>query len=109
MVAHNAQLPYAFILIIGLSVFPVVSESQAIKSFRDCLMCPEMIDIPKGSFLMGSDYGRSEEKPVHKVSIKKKLLLVSTRSHGDSILFLLTAQVIPKKSAAKCTICQVSI
>ena len=59
---------YTFLLIIGLSVFPIVVASQAIKSYRDCSTCPEMIDIPKGSFLMGSDYGRSEEKPVHNVS-----------------------------------------
>jgi formylglycine-generating enzyme required for sulfatase activity len=38
------------------------------KTFRDCPTCPEMVVIPAGAFMMGSnDY--DDEKPVHKVAI----------------------------------------
>jgi formylglycine-generating enzyme required for sulfatase activity len=93
----NKKLRYAFILIIGLSVFPVVAESQAIKSYRDCLKCPEMIDIPKGSFLMGSDYGRSEEKPVHKVSIKKRFAVGKYEVTRGQYSFFVNSSGYPQK------------
>jgi formylglycine-generating enzyme required for sulfatase activity len=38
--------------------------------FRDCPECPEMVVIPAGEFMMGSEE-YSEEKPVHKVMITK--------------------------------------
>ena len=91
------KLPYAFILITGLSVFPVEAESQAIKSYRDCSMCPEMIDIPKGSFLMGSDYGRSEEKPVHKVSIKKSFAAGKYEVTREQYSFFVNSSGYPQK------------
>ena len=54
----------------GIFVYSANVTSQTIKSFRDCMKCPEMVEIQKGSFLMGSDNGRAEEKPVHQVTIK---------------------------------------
>lgn len=39
--------------------------------FRDCDLCPELVVIPSGSFLMGSERGKRREKPVHKVTIAK--------------------------------------
>ena len=42
---------------------------QAGDSFRDCELCPEMVVVPPGSFEMGSDRNRPEEKPSHRVSI----------------------------------------
>src|SRR5205814_1885861 len=33
--------------------------------------CPEMVVVPAGSFLMGSDDGDADEKPVHNVTIAK--------------------------------------
>jgi formylglycine-generating enzyme required for sulfatase activity len=41
------------------------------QSFRDCPSCPEMVVIPAGGFMMGSEDGNTDEKPVHKVSIAK--------------------------------------
>ncbi len=41
-------------------------------SAKDCPTCPEMVDIPAGSFMMGSDAAEStepDEKPRHKVDI----------------------------------------
>ncbi len=38
-------------------------------SFRDCDSCPEMVVVPEGTFLMGSDEGDSDERPVYAVTI----------------------------------------
>ncbi len=38
-------------------------------SFKDCPECPEMVNIPAGSFMMGSEKGESNEKPVHRVEV----------------------------------------
>ena len=42
-------------------------------TFRDCEVCPEMVVVPSGSFMMGSpasEKGRSDyEEPVHRVTI----------------------------------------
>jgi formylglycine-generating enzyme required for sulfatase activity len=38
------------------------------RIFRDCPDCPEMVVVPAGSFMMGSD-DFDDEKPVHKVTI----------------------------------------
>src|SRR5262249_22064310 len=38
--------------------------------FKDCAECPEMVVIPAGSFMMGSDKANNE-KPIHRVTIAK--------------------------------------
>lgn len=63
---------YIYLLIVaGLFFYHAQVISQTANSFRDCVVCPEMVEIPTGSFLMGSDSGRSEEKPAHEVAIEK--------------------------------------
>jgi formylglycine-generating enzyme required for sulfatase activity len=50
----------------------VGNEQRCLKptdSFKDCDTCPEMVVLPAGNFMMGSNDGNSEEKPVHKVTI----------------------------------------
>ena len=37
--------------------------------FRDCDACPEMVVVPAGSYMMGSEEGSSDEEPVHRVTI----------------------------------------
>lgn len=44
---------------------PVVSG----KTFQDCPACPEMVSLPAGSFVMGSDRGDRSEQPAHSVTI----------------------------------------
>ena len=59
---------------IGISLtFTVPAEEQRapLSTFKDCDLCPEMVVIPAGDFLMGSHGGRYDEKPVHRVTIAK--------------------------------------
>jgi formylglycine-generating enzyme required for sulfatase activity len=46
-------------------------EGSPGRVFRDCPDCPEMVVVPAGSFLMGSNDGGADEKPVHQVTIAK--------------------------------------
>jgi len=51
---------------------PSVSEDAGAEpgtTFRDCPVCPEMVVVPEGSFMMGSNKGDFDEKPVHAVTI----------------------------------------
>ena len=58
----------------------LLSSSKANDSFRDCMGCPEMINIKEGFYMMGNDagyghklfnlaMGSSQPKPVHQVRI----------------------------------------
>jgi formylglycine-generating enzyme required for sulfatase activity len=40
-------------------------------TFRDCDLCPLMVAVPAGTFLMGSDRHRPDEKPRHEVGFSK--------------------------------------
>ncbi len=48
-------------------------STQGAATFRDCPDCPEMVAVPAGEFLMGSNDGGGNEKPLHKVTIPKPL------------------------------------
>ena len=56
------------------STKPEVASSKTEVNLRDCDNCPEMVEIPAGSFLMGSPAGETgrfeEEGPQRKVSIR---------------------------------------
>ena len=39
--------------------------------FRDCPECPEMVWLPAGGYVMGSDGAVKEEKPAHKVTFAR--------------------------------------
>ena len=55
-----------------------VAELEAGKTFKDCPTCPEMVEIPQGSFSMGSNEGEADEKPVHNVTIAKPFAIGKT-------------------------------
>jgi formylglycine-generating enzyme required for sulfatase activity len=55
-----------------------VAEPQVGKTFRDCADCPEMVEIPQGSFAMGSNSGEPDEKPMHNVTIAKPFAIGKT-------------------------------
>ena len=46
-----------------------VAGPEAGRTFKDCPDCPEMVEIPAGSFAMGSNSGEPDEKPLHNVTI----------------------------------------
>ena len=46
-----------------------VAEVAADGPFRDCPTCPEMMRIPSGRFMMGSNEGDERERPVHPVTV----------------------------------------
>ena len=54
------------------AALPVARIAGTIK---DCEHCPEMVQIPAGSFVMGSDAGHWSEKPAHRVTIAKPFAL----------------------------------
>ena len=55
----------------GLATSADAAE-RAAKTFKDCEMCPEMVVIPPGTFIMGSpetEKDRDKDEGVHKVTI----------------------------------------
>ncbi|MEO5375436.1 MAG: formylglycine-generating enzyme family protein [Alphaproteobacteria bacterium] len=40
-------------------------------TFRDCQECPEMVVVPAGQFIMGSQDGDDDEKPPHQVTLSR--------------------------------------
>ena len=66
----------------NLLLVSLILLAEPAWAFTDCSDCPEMIDIPAGSFLMGSPSNqnassreklddRDDEKPQHRVKIKE--------------------------------------
>jgi uncharacterized protein len=51
-----------------LSEEPADPSLPAAMAARDCEFCPRMVNIPGGSFLMGSDL-EATEKPIHEVTV----------------------------------------
>ncbi len=43
---------------------------QGVRLFRDCGECPELVEVPVGSYSMGSRHPRGNEFPVHRVTIE---------------------------------------
>ncbi len=55
-----------------------VAVPAAGKEFKDCPECPEMVEIPAGSYDMGSAKGEPDEQPVHRVTIAKPFAIGKT-------------------------------
>ena len=60
--------------------------AEKLASFRDCADCPELIEVPLGSFMMGADiaeprrlalpeFWATREQPVHRVDIRTRFAL----------------------------------
>lgn len=57
-----------------LAVAPVIAPGTPIKpgqAFRDCPECPNMVALPPGIFIMGSDTGPKGERPSRPVRVLK--------------------------------------
>ena len=65
-------------LILGLLLSNIATAESTPDIFRDCADCPEMVTIPAGSFMMGSNGGNASEMPVHKVTIKRAFAMGKT-------------------------------
>ena len=66
--------PALFLLTVAVAGSQSLLSAQAVgRTFRDCDVCPEMMVVPPGSFLMGSpdsETGRwRNEGPQHRVTI----------------------------------------
>ena len=47
-----------------------IMSLQPGQIFRDCTSCPELIVVNAGTFIMGSNHGRPNQRPAHLVQIK---------------------------------------
>jgi formylglycine-generating enzyme required for sulfatase activity len=50
-------------------VYGFTPGAGARESFKDCPYCPEMVVVPAGAFLMGSQDANSDDAPRHRVNI----------------------------------------
>jgi formylglycine-generating enzyme required for sulfatase activity len=59
----------------GPATDPPASDWTAGETFQDCEVCPEMVVIPAGTFMMGSPEGEGadNERPQHEVTIPEPL------------------------------------
>ena len=55
-----------------------VAAPEAGRTFKDCADCPEMVEIPAGSFVMGANKGEADEQPLHTVTIAKAFAIGKT-------------------------------
>jgi formylglycine-generating enzyme required for sulfatase activity len=72
-------MPFPLFIPLAIHAEPLKSASPPaatsvsdapVKSFKDCLDCPEMVIVPAGSYMMGSpktEIGRGEEEQ-HKIT-----------------------------------------
>ncbi len=73
----------------GDSVGASVSSSEASGLKDEVLSSLKMVDIPGGSFVMGANDGRDEEKPAHKVNLssyKISAYLVTNKQYRAFVL-----------------------
>lgn len=56
---------------------------------------PKLIEIPAGSFLMGSDSGQDCERPIHRVSIDSFLLAATQTTNAEYEKFLRATRTPP--------------
>jgi formylglycine-generating enzyme required for sulfatase activity len=50
---------------------PAEPVTRALGPLRDCELCPEMVSIPAGGFVMGRDRGDPSERPARRVTIAR--------------------------------------
>ena len=72
-----------FLAVFGAAVFSPAHAFENGVAFKECPECPEMIPIPPGSFLMGDDKGRAEEKPALKVTISRRFAMAVSPTTFD--------------------------
>jgi formylglycine-generating enzyme required for sulfatase activity len=63
-------------------------EGPSIKLPHSGIALPRMVSIPAGFFLMGSETGQDNERPVHRVWVDEFALAECQVTHGDYARFL---------------------
>ena len=72
MIAGRIAIPIMFIM----TAFAVVAQPAKPGTFlRDCPDCPEMVVVPAGSFVMGSNGRHKYERPAHQRIIAKSFAI----------------------------------
>jgi len=79
----GSMLAFFLMLLVALGSSTVKAAEIAKKPssfktgqiFRDCRNCPELVVIPAGLYMMGSNNKRKTERPAHRVSIKKRFAI----------------------------------
>lgn len=63
----------AAMLLVLAGVPALAAESEAPRVFRDCDVCPVMVEVPAGEFIMGAEGGEEgrPDGPPHEVGIKR--------------------------------------
>lgn len=79
------------VLAFCLSLVPALNQipAHAEQTFRDCSECPEMVGIPAGEFVMGSN--RQRESPVHSVRNIPSFAIGSREITRDQFAAFVTA------------------
>ena len=63
--------PPAAVEVAALPAKPSEPATRALTPTRDCDLCPEMVSIPAGTFVMGRERGDPTERPARRVTIGK--------------------------------------
>lgn len=76
MIPSSSKLACALAAAAALAASAPVAQAQGAPGsiFKDCPACPEMVVIPAGEFVMGSNLeesGHTDEKPQHPVKLAK--------------------------------------
>ena len=62
----------AILALLGFLMAAPANAGQAQEpgdTFRDCVACPEMVVLPAGAFVMGTDGRHEYERPAHRVTL----------------------------------------
>ena len=72
MIARPIFIAFLIILF-ALAVAPAYAEDELKPGdiFRDCPECPEMVMVPAGSYIMGTQSRHKHERPPHKVTFAR--------------------------------------
>jgi formylglycine-generating enzyme required for sulfatase activity len=72
----NPALAVALLSMVGGLAASADAADRAARTFKDCEMCPEMVAVPPGTFIMGSpetEKDRDKDEGPHKVTIAYSL------------------------------------
>ena len=75
LIAVGVLLVFAVVLIVTAGIFLWATAPRETAQIVKNRIGMEFVSLPAGSFMMGSENGKSDEKPVHEVTISKGFLM----------------------------------